>query len=88
MSAHGAVHVAAGVVGYLALCAAFPVLARSLAARGLRGWAVCSRLAPVVVLSGFAASAASVLAFTAGTGLGLVWLAALALRLGSAAAVR
>ncbi|MGW2276248.1 DUF998 domain-containing protein [Streptomyces yangpuensis] len=83
MSAHGGAHMAAGMVGYLALCGAFLVLARPLAAQGHRGWAVASRLAPVAVLCGFAASAVSVLAFTAGAGLGLVWLAALALRLGT-----
>ncbi len=81
---------AAGMAGYLALCGACLVLARPLAARGHRGWAVASRLAPAAVFCGFAASAVSVLAFTAGAGLGLVWLAALALRLGTgpAAAVR
>ncbi|RSS58151.1 DUF998 domain-containing protein [Streptomyces sp. WAC07061] len=82
MSGHGAVHMFGGMVGYLALCAAFLVLARPLAARGLRGWAVASRVAPVAVLAGFAAaSAASVLAFTAGAGLGLLWLSAVTARL-------
>ncbi|MFC7795792.1 DUF998 domain-containing protein [Streptomyces cinereoruber] len=81
MSGHGAVHMLGGMVGYLALCAAFVVLARPLAARGLRGWAVATRLVPVVVLAGFTASAASVLAFTAGAGLGLLWLAAVTARL-------
>ncbi|MDK9498580.1 DUF998 domain-containing protein [Streptomyces katrae] len=81
MSGHGAVHMAAGMVGYLALCAASVVLARSLAARGHRRWALASRLVPVAVLTGFAASAVSVLAFTAGAGLGLLWLAAVTARL-------
>ncbi|MFC7973634.1 DUF998 domain-containing protein [Streptomyces cinereoruber] len=81
MSGHGAVHMLGGMVGYLALCAAFVVLARPLAARGLWGWAVATRLVPVVVLAGFTASAASVLAFTAGAGLGLLWLAAVTARL-------
>ncbi|MFC8900561.1 DUF998 domain-containing protein [Streptomyces cinereoruber] len=81
MSGHGAVHMLGGMVGYLALCAAFVVLARPLAAQGLSGWAVATRLVPVVVLAGFAASAASVLAFTAGAGLGLLWLAAVTARL-------
>ncbi|MFE0645370.1 DUF998 domain-containing protein [Streptomyces sp. NPDC058877] len=84
MSGHGTAHMVAGTVGYLALCAAFPVLARPLAARGHRGWAVASRLAPVVVLAGFTSSAASVLAFTAGAGLGLLWLTAVLVRLGTA----
>ncbi|MFD9409677.1 DUF998 domain-containing protein [Streptomyces sp. NPDC059989] len=84
MSGHGAGHMAAGMVGYLALCAAFLVLARPLATRGCRSWAVASRLAPVAVLAGFMASAASVLAFTAGAGLGLVWLSAVTARLATA----
>ncbi|MFB7374660.1 DUF998 domain-containing protein [Streptomyces sp. NPDC056222] len=81
MSAHGAAHMFAGMIGYLALCAAFLVLARPLAARGHRGWALASRLAPVAVLAGFAGSAASVLAFTTGAGLGLLWLTAVTARL-------
>ncbi|WP_030575587.1 DUF998 domain-containing protein [Streptomyces anulatus] len=81
MSTNGALHMAAGVAGYLALCAAFLVLARPLAARGHRAWALASRIAPAAVLTGFMASAASVLAFTVGAGLGLCWLAAVAARL-------
>ncbi|MDX3533014.1 DUF998 domain-containing protein [Streptomyces sp. MB09-01] len=81
MSGHGAAHMAAGMVGYLALCAAFVVLSRPLATRGHRSWAVASRLVPVAVLVGFMASAASVLAFTAGAGLGLLWLTAVTARL-------
>ncbi|MEV6678965.1 DUF998 domain-containing protein [Streptomyces erythrochromogenes] len=81
MSSHGAVHMAAGMAGYLALCAALVVLAGSFAIRGHQGWAVASRLVPVAVLAGFAASAVSVLAFTAGAGLGLLWLTAVTTRL-------
>ncbi|MFJ3592104.1 DUF998 domain-containing protein [Streptomyces sp. NBC_01259] len=81
MSAHGAGHMAAGGIGYLALSAAFVVLARPLAARGHRGWALASRIAPVLVLTGFMASAASVLVFTLGAGFGLCWLAAVTVRL-------
>ncbi|WP_327168446.1 DUF998 domain-containing protein [Streptomyces subrutilus] len=77
LSAHGAVHMVAGMVGYLAFCAASVVLARAFTARGQRGRAVASRIVPVGVLAGFAGSSASVLAFTAGAGLGLVWLTAL-----------
>ncbi|RPF41480.1 uncharacterized protein DUF998 [Streptomyces sp. Ag109_G2-6] len=88
MSGHGAVHMFGGMVGYLTLCAAFVVLARPLAVRGLRGWAVASRVMPVVVLAGFMASAASVLAFTAGAGLGLLWLAAVTARLAATPAER
>ncbi|MFF2305916.1 DUF998 domain-containing protein [Streptomyces sp. NPDC058128] len=88
MSAHGSVHMLAGMVGYLALCAAFVVMARPLAARGHRRWAIASRVVPVAVLAGFTASAASVLAFTLGAGLGLVWLAAATARLTTAPAGR
>lgn len=88
MSGHGAAHMVAGMIGYLALCAAFVVLARPLGARGLRGWAVASRVVPVAVLAGFMASATSVLAFTAGAGLGLLWLTAVTARLAAAPADR
>ncbi|QES21233.1 DUF998 domain-containing protein [Streptomyces venezuelae] len=88
MSGHGAVHMLGGMIGYLALCAAFLVLARPLAARGLRPWAVASCAVPVAVLAGFMASAASVLAFTAGAGLGLLWLSAVTARLAGTQADR
>ncbi|WP_030690857.1 DUF998 domain-containing protein [Streptomyces globisporus] len=88
MSGHGAAHMFGGMIGYLALCAAFFVLARPLAARGLRSWAVASRVVPVIVLAGFMASAASVLAFTAGAGLGLLWLSAVTARLAGTPADR
>ncbi|MFE9257569.1 DUF998 domain-containing protein [Streptomyces sp. NPDC006879] len=81
ISGHGAAHMLAGMIGYLALCAAFVVLARPLAARGHRRWARASRLMPVAVLVGFTASAASVMAFTAGAGLGLLALTAVTARL-------
>ncbi|WKV70633.1 DUF998 domain-containing protein [Streptomyces sp. PCS3-D2] len=81
MSSHGALHMAAGMAGYLALCAALIVLAGSLSIRGHQGWAVASRLVPIAVLAGFAASTASVLAFTAGAALGLLWLTAMTTRL-------
>ncbi|EFE64974.1 conserved hypothetical protein [Streptomyces viridosporus ATCC 14672] len=81
MSVHGTVHMAAGMIGYLTLCGAFLVMARPLAARGHRGWAIASRFVPVAVLAGFATSAVTVLAFTAGAGLGLLWLAAVTARL-------
>ncbi|MEU2670420.1 DUF998 domain-containing protein [Streptomyces sp. NPDC007164] len=81
LSGHGAVHMFSGMIGYLALCAAFVVLARPLAARGHKGWALASRLAPALVLAGFAASGSHVLAFTAGAGFGLCWLTAVTARL-------
>lgn len=88
MSGHGTAHMAAGMIGYLALCAAFVVLVRPLAARGLSRWAVEPRVVPVAVLAGFMASAFSVLAFTAGAGLGLLWLSAVTTRLAGAPATR
>lgn len=88
LSGHGAAHMAAGMIGYLALCGAFVALARPFAARGLRGWAVASRVVPVAVLAGFMASASSVLVFTAGAGLGLLWLSAVTARLAGGPADR
>lgn len=69
------------MIGYFALCAAFLSLGRSFTARGSRGWALACRLVPVAVVAGFAASSATVAAFTAGAGLGLLWLAAVSCRL-------
>ncbi|MEE1770206.1 hypothetical protein PUR34_19170 [Streptomyces sp. JV185] len=85
MSAHGAVHMLSAEVGFLALSAAFIVLARLFAARRLRGWAIACRLVPVGVLADFAGSSAGALAFTAGVGLGLLWLTAVSARLLTAA---
>ncbi|WP_405403788.1 DUF998 domain-containing protein [Streptomyces sp. NBC_01104] len=81
VSAHGAVHLGGATVGFLALCAAFLVLATYFADRGRRGWALASRLVPVGVLAGSSASSVSVLAFTAGAALGLLWLSAVTVRL-------
>lgn len=79
---HGAVHMLSAVVGFLALCAAFLVLARHFTTHGRRRWAIASRLVPVGVFVGFAASsAAAVLACTAGAGLGLLWLTAVSIQL-------
>lgn len=80
-STHGAIHMSSGMVGYLALCAAFAVLARHFAAQNRRGWAVASRIAPAGILTGFVGSSATVLAFTAGAGLGLLWLTVVTTRL-------
>ncbi|MFF0738921.1 DUF998 domain-containing protein [Streptomyces sp. NPDC004111] len=81
MSTHGALHMLSGMVGYLALCAAFLVLARHFAAQNRRGWAIATRIAPAGILAGFAGSSATVLAFTAGAGLGLLCLTAVTARL-------
>uniref|UniRef100_A0AAU2JNR4 DUF998 domain-containing protein n=1 Tax=Streptomyces sp. NBC_00049 TaxID=2903617 RepID=A0AAU2JNR4_9ACTN len=81
LSAHGAVHMAAGMIGYLALCAAFLLLARYFAAGRQRGRAIACRLFPAGVLAGFAGSGASVLSFTAGAALGLAGLTAVTVRL-------
>ncbi|MFH8367614.1 DUF998 domain-containing protein [Streptomyces sp. NPDC018031] len=89
LSTQGALHMLSAGVGFLALCAAFLVLARHFTAQHRRGWGVACRLVPVGVLAGFAASSASVLAFTAGAGLGLLWLTAVSIRLsGPAPAAR
>ncbi|MFE0463573.1 DUF998 domain-containing protein [Kitasatospora sp. NPDC058965] len=77
----GTLHLLSGTLGYLALVAAFLVLARHFAGRGERGWAIGSRVLPVLVLAGFASSAASMLAFTLGAGAGLLGLTAVSLRL-------
>ncbi|MER7760540.1 DUF998 domain-containing protein [Streptomyces sp. NPDC097619] len=82
MSTEGMLHMLAGMVGYLALCAAFLVLARHFAAAGARGWARGCRIVPAGVLAGFVGSAGSVLAFASGAALGLLWLAAVAARIG------
>ncbi|MFE9737479.1 DUF998 domain-containing protein [Streptomyces sp. NPDC006477] len=81
LSTSGAVHMLGGMIGYLALCAVFLLLARVFTVRGDRAWALGSRLAPVAVLAGFAASAATVTAFTAGAAVGLCWLSAATARL-------
>ncbi|WP_406284579.1 DUF998 domain-containing protein [Streptomyces sp. NBC_00209] len=85
MSTHGAIHMFSGMVGYLALCAAFLVLARHFAAQNQRGWAVSSRIMPAGILVGLVGSSSTVLAFTVGAGLGLLWLTAVTTRLMAAA---
>ncbi|MFE3455785.1 DUF998 domain-containing protein [Nonomuraea sp. NPDC059194] len=85
LSTQGGIHMAGAMVGFLSLCAAFVVMGRHFAARGERGWAIACRLVPVGVLAGFAGSSASVMAFTAGAGLGLVWLAVLSARVRASA---
>ncbi|MFI1370310.1 DUF998 domain-containing protein [Streptomyces griseochromogenes] len=72
LSGHGTVHMLSGTIGYLALCAAFFALARHFAAQGRRGWALGYRLLPLGIITGFAASATMVAAFTAAAGLGLL----------------
>jgi hypothetical protein len=82
LSTSGVLHMLSGMVGYLALCAAFLVFARHFAAAGgRRGHVLACRLVPLGILAGFAGSGATVLAFTAGAGLGLLALAAVAARL-------
>ncbi|WP_067474397.1 DUF998 domain-containing protein [Actinomadura hibisca] len=88
LSTSGAVHMVGGMVGYLALCATFLVLARRFSAQGQRGWALASRIVPAAVVAGFAGSAAGVLFFTAGAALGLVWLSATITRLATAPSVQ
>ena len=87
LSWHAGLHFLAGPVGFLALPAACPVLARRFAALGQRGWAVWSAATGVLVLGGFAAVGAAAgqawatLAFVVAVALAWVWLSATALRL-------
>ncbi|MCL7380428.1 DUF998 domain-containing protein [Streptomyces sp. 35G-GA-8] len=81
LSWHGAIHMFSAMLGFFALSAAFLVLARHFATHRQRGWAVSARLVPLGILAGFAGSSANVLAFTAGAGLGLLWLTAVTARL-------
>ncbi|MFF8373847.1 DUF998 domain-containing protein [Streptomyces lydicus] len=81
LSWHGVLHMLSGMLGYLALCTAFFVLARYFASHQQRGWAIGSRLMALGVLAGFAGSSATVVAFTVAAGLGLLWLAAISARL-------
>lgn len=84
LSWHGALHTLSAMVGFLALGASFLMLARHFAALRQRGGALGSRLVPLGILAGFAASSATVLAFTAGAALGLAWLTAVTARLATA----
>ncbi|MGW9441099.1 DUF998 domain-containing protein [Streptomyces sp. NPDC055607] len=77
LSTHGTVHLLAGTLGYLALCAAFLVLARHFTASQQHRWALTARLLPVGVIVGLAASSTTVVAFTAGAGFGLLALSVL-----------
>ncbi|MFD0851835.1 DUF998 domain-containing protein, partial [Actinomadura adrarensis] len=61
ISTSGTVHMLAGIAGYLALCAAFLVLARHFSTQAQRVWATTSRTIPAAILTGFAASATNVL---------------------------
>ncbi|MEU4770752.1 DUF998 domain-containing protein [Micromonospora sp. NPDC023644] len=81
LSGHGAVHMAAGMVGFLALCVALVLLGRHFRAAGQRPWAILSYAAPVAVLAGFAASGSWMPAFTLGAGLGLLTFSAVSARL-------
>ncbi|MFE2341177.1 DUF998 domain-containing protein [Streptomyces sp. NPDC059431] len=85
LSGHGTVHMLSGTVGYLALCAAFFVLARHFAARNRRGWALAYRLLPLAIIAGFAGSATTVASFTAAAALGLLALTAAITQLGGQA---
>lgn len=84
VSWHGLLHLAAGGVGFVCLVAACLVVAGRFSAEGRRGWAAYSRVTGVFFLATFAgiasgaASAAAVLAFTAGVVLAWAWVAAVA----------
>ena len=79
---HGALHLAAGGIGFLGMVAACLVLGRRFAAAGRRGWAQASRVTGVAFLAAFAGittgSTAATLPFVAGVVLSFGWLTALA----------
>ena len=79
---HGALHLAAGGIGFLGMVAACLVLGRRFAAAGRRGWALASRVTGVAFLAAFAGittgSTAATLPFVAGVVLSFGWLTALA----------
>jgi hypothetical membrane protein len=82
---HGALHLASGAIGFIALGAATFVVARRYAAHGRRAFAVWTRVVDVVFLAGFAAIASgsggrvSNVAFSVGMLLVWTWLATFAL---------
>jgi hypothetical membrane protein len=82
---HGAAHLAAGGIGFLAMVSACLVLGRRFAREGRRGWAVASRVTGLAFLAAFAGittgSTAATLPFVAGVVLSFGWLAALAVHL-------
>jgi hypothetical membrane protein len=79
---HGALHLAAGGIGFLGMVAACLVLGRRFAAAGRRGWALASRVTGIAFLAAFAGittgSPAATLPFVAGVVLSFGWLTALA----------
>ncbi len=79
---HGALHLAAGGIGFLGMVAACLVLGRRFSRAGRRGWALASRVTGVAFLTAFAGittgSAAATLPFVAGVVLSFGWLTALA----------
>lgn len=79
---HGALHLAAGGIGFLGMIAGCLVLGRRFAAEGRRGWALTSRGIGVAFLAAFAGittgSTAATLPFVAGVVLSFGWLSALA----------
>lgn len=87
VSWHGLLHLVAGGIGFLLLAAACMLLARAMNARGERGWAMCSRIAGVALLAGFAGVASGegsptlTVGFTAAVVLTWAWLSALAAHL-------
>lgn len=82
---HGALHLAAGGIGFLAMVAACLVLGRGFARAGSRGWALSARVTGIALLAAFAGittgSTAAVLPFVAGVLLSFGWLAGLAVHL-------
>ena len=79
---HGALHLASGGIGFLAMVAACLMLGRRFAAAGSRGWALSARVTGVAFLAAFAGittgSTSATLPFVAGVLLSFGWLTALA----------
>jgi hypothetical membrane protein len=87
ISWHGALHLAAGGIGFLCLTAACLLLGRRFADEGRRGWAAFSRVTGVVFLAAFAGIASgsagpvTTLPFVAAVVLVSAWISALAAHL-------
>jgi hypothetical membrane protein len=85
VSWHGALHLAAAGLGFLALVAACLILGRRFAAEGRPGWALSARVVGIGFLAAFAGIAtgatAAVPPFAAAIVLASGWLSALALHL-------
>ena len=83
LSTHGLVHLASASVGFLALCAAFVLLGRHFHRYGRVAWALPCYVVPAFTVAGISASATTIVAFTVGAGIAILWLTAVSSRLRS-----